>query len=283
MIKTLFELALGTGITIIIIALIAEYFDSTIGMGYGTLLTPLLLMFGFEPLQVIPSVLLSELVTGILAGGLHTLFGNVNLKPKTINPRRIKNGIKKLGIKEAFNRGIPRHLKAALLIATCSIIGTVVAVLLAVSLPKFYLKLYIGILVLIIGIVILTTLGKKFGFSWEKIIGLSLIASFNKGLSGGGYGPVVTGGQILSGVNEKNAIGITSLAEGLTCVVGVAMYLITKATIDWTLAPYLMIGAVLSVPLAVFTVKKIKANKFKIIIGVATTLLGIITLLKLFI
>jgi hypothetical protein len=29
-------------------------------------------------------------------------------------------------------------------------------------------------------------------------------------MSGGGYGPVVTGGQLLSGVNGKNAIAITS-------------------------------------------------------------------------
>ena len=31
-------------------------------------------------------------------------------------------------------------------------------------------------------------------------------------MSGGGYGPVVTGGQIFSGVNGNNAVGITLLA-----------------------------------------------------------------------
>ena len=67
----IFGLAFGIGITIVIIAFFAEYIDSTLGMGYGTTLTPLLILFGFEPLQVVPAVLLSELVTGLLAGFTH--------------------------------------------------------------------------------------------------------------------------------------------------------------------------------------------------------------------
>jgi hypothetical protein len=277
----IFHLALGIGITIAIIAFLAEYMDSTLGMGYGTTLTPLLLLLGYTPLQVVPAVLLSELITGISAGIAHHATGNVNFKPITLNPKRIYSGIRRYGLLESFKIGIPRHLKVSLLIGLCSIIGTITAVLIAVNLPSFYLKLYIGILVLVIGLVILLTINKSFKFSWKKITGLSLIASFNKGMSGGGYGPVVTGGQLLSGVDGKNAIAITSLAEGLTCIVGVLTYILTKSIIDWTLAPYLIIGAVLSVPLSAFTVKKIKTYKLKITIGLITTLLGITTLVKL--
>ncbi len=70
--------------------------------------------------------------------------------------------------------------------------------------PKFYLKLYIGILIALIGIVIIATINREYAFSWKKITILGMIASFNKGISGGGYGPVVVGGQLVSGVNEKN-------------------------------------------------------------------------------
>jgi len=278
----IFELALGIGITIIIIAFFAEYIDSTLGMGYGTTLTPILLLFGFEPLQVVPAVLLSELITGVLAGFTHHSLGNVDFRPKTMSIKRIYIAIKKLGMFESFNRGIPQNLKVVLLISSCSVVGMIVAVLIATNIPSFYLKLYIGLLVLIIGIVILLTLSKNYRFSWKRIIGLSLIASFNKGMSGGGYGPVVTGGQLLSGVNGKNAIGITSLAEGLTCIVGVIVYLLTKNVIDWALAPYLIIGAVVSVPVSVITVKKIRTEKLRIIIGVVTLILGLITLGKIF-
>ena len=255
----IFELALGIGITIIILSFLIEYIDSTLGMGYGTTLTPLLMIIGgFEPLQIVPAVLLSQLISGLLAGFAHHSFGNVNFKIKTTNITYIIKKLKELGFVESFNRGIPLHLKIALLIASCSILGIIIAVFVAINLPAFYLKLYIGILVLAIGIVILATVNKHYGFSWKKITGLALIASFNKGVSGGGYGPIVTGGQLIAGVDGKNAIGITSLAEGLTCIVGVAAYLFTKSAIDWRLAPYLVIGAILSVPLSAYTVKKIK-------------------------
>jgi len=278
----IFELDLGIGILIIIIAFISEYVDSTLGMGYGTTLTPILLLFGFSPLQVVPSILLSELITGLLAGFTHHSVGNVELRPKTMSPKKIYDAIKKFGIFESFKRGIPLHLKIALLIASCSIIGTLLAVFIAVNIPKFYLKLYIGILILSIGLVILLTLNKNFGFSWKKITGLSLIASFNKGISGGGYGPVVTGGQLLSGVDGENAVGITSLAEGLTCIVGVIAYFLTQKIIDWILAPYLIIGAVISVPLSVLTVKRIKTKRLRMIIGIITLILGIVTIGKIF-
>ena len=225
-------------------------------MGYGTTLTPILLLFGFEPLQVVPAVLLSELITGLLAAFTHHSMGNVNFKPKTMNLKRIYLAIKNLGLFESFDKGIPQNLKVVLLISSCSIVGTVLAVLIAINIPVFFLKLYIGLLVLVIGLIILFTLNKNYHFSWKRIIGLSLIASFNKGMTGGGYGPVVTGGQLLSGVDGKNAIGITSLAEGLTCFVGVIIYLLTQSIIDWCLAPYLIIGAVVSVPASAITIKK---------------------------
>jgi uncharacterized membrane protein YfcA len=108
------------------------------------------------------------------------------------------------------------------------------------------------------------------------------VAAFNKGISGGGYGPLVTGGQILSGVGSKNAIGITSLAEGLTCFVGVITYLaFTNHTVDWQLAPSLVLGAILSVPLAAYAVKIIPALRLRLIVGLATLILGALTLLKL--
>ena len=48
-------------------AFLCEYVDSTLGMGYGTTLTPIFLLMGFSPMQIVPSILLSELISGILA------------------------------------------------------------------------------------------------------------------------------------------------------------------------------------------------------------------------
>jgi uncharacterized membrane protein YfcA len=244
---------------IIILAFICEYVDSSLGMGYGTTLTPLLLIMGYNPLQIVPAILLSELFTGLSAAFFHHRFKNSNFKIGTMD------------------------LKIALVMAGCSVFGTLGAVFIAINLPMFYVKLYIGVLVFIMGVFILLTLKKKYAFSWRKIVSLGLLAAFNKGISGGGYGPLVTGGQILSGVKSKNAIGITSFAEGLTCLVGVIMYLIyTNHTIEWDLAPSLILGAILSVPIAAYTVKKFKSGRLTLIVGIAALILGLVTLGKLF-
>jgi uncharacterized membrane protein YfcA len=275
-----FKLAMRMGMSISIIAFVAEYVDSTLGMGYGTSLTPILLILNFDPLQVVPAVLFSELITGVLAGFTHHSVGNVDFRPKTMNPKKIYNAIKNLGILQSFRLGVPLHLKVMILIAVCSIAGTITAVCIALKLPEFYLKLYIGALILLIGLFILITINKQYHFSWKKMTLLGVVASFNKGISGGGYGPVVTGGQILSGLEGKNAVGITSMAEGLTCAVGVLTYVLTKGVVDWQLAPYLVIGAVISVPMSALTVRKLKTRKLRLIIGIITTFLGVFTLLK---
>jgi uncharacterized membrane protein YfcA len=246
-------------VLIVVMAFLCEYIDSSLGMGYGTTLTPLLLMMGYNPLQIVPAILLSELITGLSAAFFHHRMKNSNFKIGAID------------------------LKIALVMAGCSVFGAVAAVFVALNLPKFYIKLYIVVLVFAMGVLILATLKRKFKFSWKKISSLGLLAAFNKGISGGGYGPLVTSGQILSGVESKNAIGITSLAEGLTCLVGVITYIsFTNHTVDWSLSPSLILGAILSVPLAAYTVKKFKGGPLRLIVGIATLLLGLFTLGKLF-
>jgi len=47
--------------------LVMEVVDAAIGMGYGTILAPVLLMLGFDPFQVVPAVLISQPVGGLLA------------------------------------------------------------------------------------------------------------------------------------------------------------------------------------------------------------------------
>jgi hypothetical protein len=142
---------------------------------------------GYTPAEVVPAVLLSECITGTLAGVLHHEFGNVELRPGA------------------------RDFKVALVLTGFSLLGVGVAV----NISAWAVKVYVGLLVLGIGLFILRNHRREIPFSWRRIGGLGLLAAFNKGISGGGYGPVVTGGQVLSGVRGRSAIGIASLAEGI--------------------------------------------------------------------
>lgn len=238
------------------LAFALELIDAAFGMGYGTILTPALLVLGFDVLQVVPAVIASQLVGDFLAVFFHHQFKNVNMS---------------VGSKD---------FKVGSALAVFSLLGSVVAVLFALKISKFALNLYIGTLVAVVGIMVLVTREKARDFSWLRLLFLGSIASFNKGLSGGGYGPIVTGGQILTGVDARAAIGITSLAEGVTCVAALLTYLLSGKPIDWLLGIALAIGVAFSTPLAALIVKKLESKYLKLIIGGMTIVLGTLTVFK---
>ena len=243
-------------VLVCILAFVLEIIDASFGMGYGTILTPALLMLGFDALQVVPAVIASQLVGDFLAVFFHHQFKNVNMS---------------VGSKD---------FRVGLLLAAFSLLGSVAAVLFALKLSKFALNLYIGLLVAIVGLVVLVTREKARDFSWLRLLFLGSIASFNKGLSGGGYGPVVTAGQILTGVDARAAIGITSLAEGVTCIAAVLTYVFSGKHIEWSLAFALAVGVALSTPVAALIVNRMGSKHLKLIIGALTLVLGALTIFK---
>ncbi|MCD6588034.1 MAG: sulfite exporter TauE/SafE family protein [Candidatus Fermentibacteraceae bacterium] len=262
-------------IVLFMIAFASEFVDSSLGMGYGTTLTPLLLIMGYSPLVVVPAILTSELITGGLAAFLHHREGNVVFDFRNDPNHRLIKQFRLLGYMPRSNSS-----KIALVLALCSLVGAVIAVFVAVNIPRTYLQVFIGLMVFSMGILILLKRNSKPFFSWKKIVGLGVLAAFNKGLSGGGYGPLVTSGQILSGVNTKSSVAITSLAESFTCFVGVCTFLLVGAKFDWNITLPLLAGAVASVPLSTKVVKKMKVKRFTVIVGTATVVLGLFTLYK---
>lgn len=275
------ELTIQLIFVIALLSFLCEYMDATLGMGYGTTLTPLFLLMGFTPGQIVPAILLSQLVCGLLASFFHHVEGNVNFRPNNRDALHIQELLHPAKYFQNVRRSFPMHLKVALLFGVCSTVGAIVSVFVAVSIPVFWLKMYIGALVLSMGILILIMFNKKITFSYWKISFLGLLAAFNKGLSGGGYGPVVTAGQVLSGVEGKNAIGITALSEGITCAVGVVMYLLIGGEkADWSLTWWITLGAVFSVPLCAKSVKFISERKLKAAIATLTIILGLWSICK---
>lgn len=237
-------------ILVFLVAFACEYLDSSLGMGYGTTLTPLLLLAGFAPLDIVPAILLSEAMTGAAAGLLHQRDGNVN-----------------------FMRDA-RARRTALLLIALSTVGAIAAALLAVKVSKQVLTLCIATIIVAMGIVILLTAGRPLRYRPAGIVVIGTVAAFNKGLSGGGYGPLVTAGQVVSGLPPKNAVAISSVAESFTCVVGLTAYLALGREVNWGLALPLVAGALLSVPIATLTVRRMPEKGFRSVVGVVTLVLG---------
>lgn len=258
-----------------IIAFLCEYFDSSIGMGYGTTLTPILIAVGFSPIQVVPGVLLSQFVAGFILAFLHHKVGHVRF-----DFRKDEEAVKRRLAGWGY---IPRShdAKVAYVLSGFGVFGAIIAVFSAINLPSWIVKIYIGVMVFSIGIFLLLRKGRGFSFSWIKLTFIAILSAFNKGISGGGYGPVVTGGQILTGRETKSAIGTTALAEGIVAMVAFLGYLIFKVNeINFKLALSLLIGAILSTPFSVFTVKKFDSEKLRYLISVGLCVLGFIAILK---
>lgn len=244
--------------TLLILGLcfVCELIDSGLGMGYGTILTPTLLLLGYNPADIVPAILISELLTGFAAAFFHHEIRNVEL-----------------GL-----RG--RHLKPAAVLAAGSVVGVVAGVSLAFAVSSTALKTLIGCIIFLSGLVVVLFSRKVFAFRSWKILMLATVASFNKAVSGGGYGPLVTSGQILSGVQGKSAVGITSFAEGFTCLLGATLFLLKGGHINPGILVPMCAGALLSVPFSVFAVNRTREDHLRLLIGVLTMVMGALTLYK---
>lgn len=272
------EITVGLFLLLIAMAFVCEFIDSSLGMGYGTILAPVLIIMGFNPLVAIPALLLSQAFGGFSASIFHHQFKNVS-----------------------FHRD-SRDLKIVFLISAFGILATIFAAMVAINIPKIVLKTYIGILVFIMGIIILSN--RKFTFSWKRIIGIGVISAFNKGISGGGFGPVLTAGQIMAGQRHKGAIGTTTLAEAPICISAFFTYLIGRTLTEvngsvfslpvkdffakmfspkmfhWELMLALLIGSVMVAPFGALTTKKLNEKYMHLILGVLVIILGIWSLIK---
>jgi len=257
---------------LIVPAFFAELLDSTLGMGYGTILSPLLISLGYHPVAVIPAILLSQAFAGFCASVSHHGEGNVT-----------------------FTR-TSRDSRIVFMITVLGLVLVLAGAMLAVGLEKQYLKSYIGLLSLGMGALLLTRF--RFRFSWRKMVTVGVISSFNKGMTGGGFGPVVTSGQIIAGNDHRGAVGCTTAAEAPICLTGfIAFCLMGTASevppeLAWKfslgsitlffprLVVPLLIGALLAAPLGPRLTKRIPRTNLRPAIGMLVLLLGLLTLLQ---
>lgn len=256
-------------LTIVLLALFFELMDSCAGMGFGTSMSPLLFLIGYEPLQVVPVLLISETITGVFAGYFHHEFENVRFSLKKTN----------------------RATKVMLLIVvvgSISIFASVLITYFSIKLPTSIIKTYVTILVLSMGVIGLVRIEKQSEWSYRpKILsGFAALAGFNKGIGGGGYGPVVTLGEIFSGIYEKSAVGIVSLAEGIVSIIGVVTFFLITAggvNLDLVLLPSIFTGSFFAAILSPYLVRIFPNRLWRVIIPIYAFSIGIFCIMKLYV
>ncbi|MFD1513413.1 TSUP family transporter [Halomarina rubra] len=226
---------------LVLTAFVFELLDSAAGMGFGTALAPLLFILGYDPLQVTPVLLISETLTGLVSGGVHHELRNARFSIRPLNA----------------------ETRLMLLLGGVGAAATLVSIVLAyfaLVLPESFIKLYVSVLVLVMGVVglVRARLVTTIEYRPRRLVAFAALAGVNKGIGGGGYGPVVTLGQILSGVYEKSAIAIAGLAESLVSIVGVLTFVLLAmggVHMDLLLLPSIFTGGFLAAIAAPYLVR----------------------------
>lgn len=242
-------------IILFLVAIVCEFVDSFLGMMYGTILTPALILFGHPPADIVPCILLSQAIGGFVASYRHYKLKNISLDSKSTD------------------------FKVALLILSLGIIAVFFGVLVGIRISPFWLNTYIGILCICMGLLVF--LNRVFKFSWKKIGVISLISSFNKAFSGGGFGPIVVSGQIVSGREGKSAIGTTDLAKAPICLTAFLMWVFCKGIPPIHLLIPLLLGAIIGGYMGPFALSRFQSKTLLTkIVGCLVVFLGALVLLK---
>ena len=244
---------------LIALSMVMEFIDSSLGMMYGTVLSPLLILIGYDVKSVVPALLVSQAIGGFVASYRHHKLGNANFQNGTMDYHVTK------------------------IIIWFGVFACIAGVFVSVSISPQILNTYIALLVIVIGLMILS--GKSLIMTAKKIYALGFISAFNKALSGGGFGPLVAGGQLVfKDRNEKGAIGSTDFAEAPICLLSFFLWVLLKGMPPMSLMVPLCIGSAVGGFFGPMALSKIKSRKIlKMSLGVLVLIEGMWVLYKVWI
>ncbi|MCF8067670.1 MAG: sulfite exporter TauE/SafE family protein [Desulfobacterales bacterium] len=236
--------------SVVLLAAFFEFMDASAGMGFGTALTPILLVLGFDPRQIVPVVMIQQGVAGLVGAFLHREFENVEWKFSPMS----------------------ETVKLSLIIslAGCAAVClSIVGVYKILHVDKVWIKLYVAILLLMMGFISVFQSRKERPYRPGKMIGWAALAGFNKGVGGGGYGPVVTIGGLLAGVPVKSMLAVTAICEGAVSTFAIIVWialLTSGVQIDYMLLPSMMIATMFSAVAAPYMTRVFPEKLWKIIV-----------------
>ena len=237
------------------IGVFAQLVDGTLGMGYGATSTSFLLAYGVPPVVSSTAVHVSEMFTTGASALSHHRFGNIN---------------KKL-VKHLLIPGVLGSITGAYLLADV-INGDII---------KPFIAVYMIVLAVII--IIKKALKKSIVKKKTKKLGyLAVFGGFMDSVGGGGWGPIVTSTLLGRGRNPRYTIGSVNAAEFAISFASGITFMLFGGIHGWQVIIGLILGGVISAPLAAYLVNKIKRKPMMVAVGVLIIILSLKTLSKLF-
>ena len=234
----------------IIVGLIAELIDSSLGMAYGVTSTTLLLTIGFAPAVASSTTHYAEIFLTASSGLSHIKLGNFDKK----------------------------------LFLDLVVFGTISAIIGAyllseVSIPclKTLVTLY---LMMMGGVIILRALQKNIVFRRVNTKVLAAIGGFMDAIGGGGWGPIVTSTLVANGYDVKKTIGSVNTAEFFVTISQSIVFLLLVG-VKYPLAVIgILIGGLPAALIGAYITKKVKRKYLMFAVGTALIVTNIIRFLR---
>ncbi|KKB44869.1 sulfite exporter TauE/SafE family protein [Bacillus thermotolerans] len=230
-----------------LVGLAAQLVDGALGMGYGLTSTTLLLTAGVAPAIASASVHMAEVVTTAASGVSHVKFGNVD-----------KQMAKRLIIPGA--------------------IGAFLGATFLSQLTGEYVRLYVSIFLLCLGLYILT----RFLFLQDArkqehkvltnkfYVPLGFVAGFFDASGGGGWGPIATPALLSQkGMEPRKVIGTVGASEFAVASAATLGFIISLGlgNINWLWAGAIMLGGIIAAPIAAWIVKNLPTKILAVIVS----------------
>ena len=235
----------------ILLGILSGIFLSATGGGWGPIIVPVLILFGFNPMVAKGVTLTSDVFVTGSSSFLHKRANNVR-----------------------------KNLSCALLLG---VLGAILGAGISNFISAKSFRIFIGVFEIILGSMLIGIKPRKLinleaneGFHLAASIGF--LAGFFKGFFGAGWGPMGVSLLILFGVTSKKVIG-SSLVARLFISGSAAIYYALSNYVFWDVSLSLIIGGVLGSLIGISIVRNINEEDLRTIIGVVIFLLGVLILL----
>lgn len=236
----------------ILVGLLAQLVDGSLGMAYGITSTSFLIGIGATPAAASGAVHVAEIFTTAFSGISHIKFGNVH-----------KDLFKKLVIP--------------------GVIGGILGAYILTSIDGKLIKPYITVYLLLMGLFILRKafiLIKHNNKKIKHVRKLALTGGFLDAIGGGGWGPIVTSTLIGQGNSPRHTIGSVNTAEFFVSFATGITFILLGSAGHWILVAGLIIGGLFSAPFAAYLTSKLSTKKLLVAVGFLITAISIYNLYK---
>ncbi len=238
----------------------AAFLCGSLGLGFGALLMPALLLLGIEPRVAVASSLIAQLVTVPLGGASHASFG---------------------------------HVRARIVVPLmgAGLLGTFAGAQFSISIGQFLLTILIAASTIVMGILVLTRgvlevgAGRKEGRAvrWQALVAIGLVAGFAASAFGTGWGPVGVSLLLLAGIAPKLAVGSSVTARAPIALSATLAYFSLagpQRVVELGILVPIVAGGVLGILLGSVAARRLGDRRLRQAVGLVIVTLGLLVFFK---